>query len=137
MKKKNLKETLDRLLTRPERLVLILTALFTVIALAVSLRPAGELVLQPGTRAETTLRSLPEAETVSPALVDLNTADQAALETLPGIGPVLAERIIDYRAEHGPFQDAAQLMLVDGIGDKLFSRLAALVTVSGEKEETP
>lgn len=51
--------------------------------------------------------------------VDLNTADQAALETLPRIGPALAERIIAWRDENGRFQSVDDLLAVPGIGEKL------------------
>lgn len=51
--------------------------------------------------------------------IDLNTADQAALETLPRIGPALAERIIAWRDENGRFQSVDDLLAVPGIGEKL------------------
>lgn len=53
------------------------------------------------------------------ARIDLNTADQAALETLPRIGPALAERIIAWREENGRFASVDDLLAVPGIGEKL------------------
>ncbi len=53
--------------------------------------------------------------------VDLNTADQAALETLPRIGPALAERIISWREENGRFASVDDLLAVPGIGEKLLA----------------
>ncbi len=53
--------------------------------------------------------------------IDLNTADQAALETLPRIGPALAERIISWREENGRFQSVDDLLAVPGIGEKLLA----------------
>lgn len=53
--------------------------------------------------------------------VDLNTADQAALETLSRIGPALAERIIAWRDENGRFQSVDDLLAVPGIGEKLLA----------------
>lgn len=53
--------------------------------------------------------------------VDLNTADQAALETLPRIGPALAERIIAWREENGRFASIDDLLAVPGIGEKLLA----------------
>ncbi len=55
--------------------------------------------------------------------VPINTADEKALEALPGIGPVMAKRIVDYRNQHGAFQDAADLKRVRGIGDATYEKL--------------
>jgi competence protein ComEA len=57
-------------------------------------------------------------------MVHLNTADLAALDTLPRIGPTLAQRIIDWREANGPFTSVDQLLEVAGIGDAVFSGLA-------------
>lgn len=62
-------------------------------------------------------------------LLNLNTATAAQLETLPGIGPTLAQRIIDYRTTHGPFTSVGQLREVPGIGEARFAELEPLVTV--------
>ena len=63
------------------------------------------------------------------AKIDLNRADEATLEQLPGVGPVLASRIIRFREEHGPFRDVGQLRDVAGIGERTFQSLVDLVTV--------
>lgn len=63
------------------------------------------------------------------AKVNLNTADLAQLETLPGVGPVLAERIIQWRTDNGKFTSVEDLDEVSGVGEKTFERLAPLVTV--------
>ncbi|WEV78600.1 ComEA family DNA-binding protein [Janibacter cremeus] len=63
------------------------------------------------------------------APVNLNTADLATLETLPGVGPVLAQRIMDWRLEHGQFVAVEELGEVSGIGDKTYAQLAPKVTV--------
>ncbi|MBF4597793.1 MULTISPECIES: ComEA family DNA-binding protein [Curtobacterium] len=63
------------------------------------------------------------------SVVDLNTADQAALETLPGIGPGLAGRIIAWRDEHGRFGSVEDLLDVSGIGDVRFAELRDRVRV--------
>jgi competence protein ComEA len=65
-----------------------------------------------------------------PAVVNLNSAPAAALETLPGIGPALAARIVEYRTAHGRFTRIEQIQDVPGIGPKLFDRVRAYVTVS-------
>jgi len=61
--------------------------------------------------------------------VNLNTATLDQLETLPGIGPALGQRIIDYREEHGPFQSVDDLLNVSGIGEKRLEDLRSGVTV--------
>ena len=60
--------------------------------------------------------------------VNLNTADQAALESLPGIGPAIAGRIIDYRQANGPFERIEDVMDVSGIGPATFAKIEALIT---------
>lgn len=62
-------------------------------------------------------------------LVDLNNADQPALETLPRIGPALAQRIIDWREANGRFGAVDDLLAVPGIGEKLLAGLRDLVRV--------
>lgn len=62
-------------------------------------------------------------------LIDLNNADQAALETLPRIGPALAQRIIDWRETNGRFSSVDDLLAVSGIGEKLLAGLRDLVRV--------
>ena len=65
--------------------------------------------------------------------VNINTASQAQLEMLPGIGPALAEAILSYRTDFGPFVTTEQLMEVPGIGEKRYAAVEKLICV----EETP
>jgi competence protein ComEA len=62
-------------------------------------------------------------------VVDLNTATEGQLDALPGIGPVLAGRIVQWRTEHGRFAGVDQLCEVKGIGETLLARLRPLVRV--------
>ena len=57
------------------------------------------------------------------APIDINTATLEQLDSLPGIGPVIAQRIIDYRAASGPFASVEQIKEVKGIGDTLFEKI--------------
>lgn len=70
------------------------------------------------------------AEGPTAMLVDLNTAELAELETLPGIGPARAAAIIGYRDQHGPFTAVEELTAVSGIGQGILDNLRHLVTVS-------
>jgi competence ComEA-like helix-hairpin-helix protein len=65
------------------------------------------------------------------SIIDPNRASQADLETLPGIGPVLARRIIDYRQAHGPYKKIADLRKVSGIGRKKLEKIKPYLTING------
>lgn len=67
----------------------------------------------------------------TPQLVDINTADLTQLQTLPGIGPVLAQRILDYRQENGPFSALSELTNVFGIGEKILDGILDHATIGG------
>lgn len=64
--------------------------------------------------------------------VNINTASQAELESLPQIGPKIAEQIILYRTQNGNFKKIEEIMKVKGIGEKLFNQLKDLITVGAE-----
>ncbi len=65
--------------------------------------------------------------------VDLNRASVTDLEGLPGIGPKLAQRVVDHRASRGPFHNVEELQQVKGIGRKKFDRLRPFVLVTNTK----
>jgi competence ComEA-like helix-hairpin-helix protein len=73
----------------------------------------------------------------APATTDLNRASARELDRLPGVGPVLAARIIDYRSRHGAFRQVEELMAVRGIGPRLYARLAPRVSVAGRDRKAP
>lgn len=64
-------------------------------------------------------------------LIDINTADRLLLQTLPGIGPELADRIVAYREQIGGFVAVEQIKDVPGIGEKRYESLKSLITVGG------
>lgn len=70
-----------------------------------------------------------EESTVPIEKVNINTASEQLLDTLPGIGPVLAKRIIAFREANGPFQEITDISLVDGIGPEKLLSLLDYITV--------
>ncbi|OIJ32133.1 MULTISPECIES: ComEA family DNA-binding protein [unclassified Microbacterium] len=85
----------------------------------------GEQILVPVVGAVTDPSAAPPGD----GTVDLNTADQAALEELPGIGPALAERIVAWREDNGRFRTVDDLLAVPGIGEKVLEGLRDAVRV--------
>lgn len=79
---------------------------------------------------ETELPVEPPADSPAPdGKVNINTAEPAELETLPNIGPTIAQRIYDYRQANGPFARIEDLMDVSGIGQATFDKIRDLITV--------
>ena len=65
-------------------------------------------------------------------VVNINTADAAQLSMLPHVGAKAAQRIVDYRHEHGAFKKTTDLMQVKGFGEKSYQRLSSYLTVDGK-----
>ncbi len=102
-----------------------------------SYRASDSIFAQRSRQALTEARDASESEPrpASPAgdsrgeMVNLNTASAAQLMSLPGIGPVTAERILDYRQTYGPFQTVEDLVKVKSIGEKKLQRIRQFITV--------
>lgn len=65
-------------------------------------------------------------------VVNINDASESQLALLPRVGPALAARIVGFRDENGPFKQPEDLILVPGIGDKTFERMAPYIVVEGK-----
>ena len=95
----------------------------------VTLAVPAQMQTAPTTAATAPTQTVPE-ETVS-FPVNINTADADTLTALPGIGRVLAERILAYRQQNGSFRAVEEIMKVEGIGEKKAEAILDLITVGG------
>ena len=116
----------------------VITALFAGLTLGLFLgrNPVGGSVTVSGP-ARLASAAAPEETQTEPSAqaaslpVNINTADAAELAALPGIGEVLAQRILDYRRVHGDFSAVEQLTNVEGIGEGKLESILELITIGG------
>jgi comEA protein len=81
----------------------------------------------------TTPKAAATVTATATAPVNLNTATAEQLATIPGVGPRMAERIVDYRQKNGGFKKVEDLMNVSGVGEKSFLKMKPLITVTPAK----
>ena len=131
--------------TKTEALLLAMTLVFLLLTGAIfvlrSRSGGAEYVVRNETmraaEEETPPASVLEEEPPVPSAenpLNINMADVAALDTLPGIGPVLAGRIVEYRSTHGAFSKKEDLLLVEGIGEGIYGDLRDVITVEEAAE---
>lgn len=125
-------------LTKAEKVALVLTLLFAVLTAGYrlgrrhspaefSVRVAAEEPAETGALALKESAAAPDMTEHPAGKVNINTADAEELCTLSGIGETLAQRIIDYREEHGPFARIEEITNVSGIGSGTFEKLRELI----------
>jgi competence ComEA-like helix-hairpin-helix protein len=105
-----------------------LSALFVVLALTF-ITSVAACYRSPPTVSPETVNIGPPTSPSHPQLINLNTASAVELARLPGVGPTLAERIIKYREENGPFRRPEHLMMVRGISERKFREISRMVKV--------
>jgi len=103
----------------------IVTALSLVLVLALAGATAAPVAAAPP--------AAPNAAASEARPIDLNTADSAALESVPGIGKSLSQRILSFREKNGPFQSVDDLLKIQGIGEKSIQKLRPYLTVAKAK----
>ena len=108
----------------------ILLGVTAVAAVGASVYRASSLIPEPVSVTVSFDRAVPQvSSSFDPSLIDINSASTAALDLLPGIGPVLAERIVEYREENGDFLLPEDLLAVEGIGKATLEELREYITI--------
>ena len=110
--------------TTAQKVLLAVTVLFVTFTLAFFIgRMSVHAQITTERAPEDLVRELPEPVPEPVLRLELNRASQAELEALPGIGAVLAERIVAWRSANGPFVSVEQIKDVEGIGDKKYAEI--------------
>jgi len=101
---------------------LILGIVFIVIGIGINLKTQEKPKVE-------IIKNTQAAKPTSNGLVNINTADLAQLDTLPGIGPVTAKKIVDYRLLNGSFKKIEDIQKVSGIGPKKYADIVAKISI--------
>ena len=118
-----------------KRIVSFLCVLMSLCMIFAACTPKdGEVTPEPATEQPTEQAEQPTEDAAQLRMVNINTAGVDELDSLPGIGPVLAQRIVDWRTENGPFTDAAQLLEVDGIGQTVLESIQDFIVTEDTQE---
>jgi competence protein ComEA len=108
-------------------LILILGIVLVSVGIGMEIKAqktVSEVVIEKGA-----VKGVVQAETGTGVGININKATVDELDKLPGIGPALAGRIIDYRNNNGGFMNVAEIKLVSGIGEKLFEKIKDKISI--------
>ena len=122
---------------KPQQILIAITVVFIVLLIGLFL---GRNMTKSYVPIDPLLNTKPQSDSEptvnNDGKLDINTASQQQLQMLPGIGEVLAQRIVDYREENGDFQTIEELMNVQGIGEAKFAGMKQRIKVSTPTEPT-
>lgn len=122
---------------KPQQILIVITVVFIVLLIGLFL---GRNMTKAYVPLDQALNTEPQSDSEptvnNDGKLDINTATQQQLQMLPGVGEVLAQRIIDYRKENGDFRTIEELMNVSGIGEAKFSAIKPRIKVSVTTEPT-
>ena len=122
---------------KPQQILIVITVVFIVLLVGLFL---GRNMTKAYVPLDQALNTEPQSDSEptvnNDGKLDINTATRQQLQMLPGVGEVLAQRIIDYREENGDFESIEELMNVSGIGEAKFTAIKPRIKVSVVTEPT-
>lgn len=118
---------------KPQIYLIICTALFAVLVVGTLLiRHTGDNAVSLSALRASAVTHATSAQSIKSGRLDINTATAEELTMLPGIGEVLAQRIVEYRTSNGRFQSKNELLNVKGIGNAKLNAISDYITVGGK-----
>ena len=120
-------------------ILIVITGMFLCLLLGIFIgRNVGNSYIPLNTIEQTNIQQTPTDynNNIPDGKIDINTASSQQLQLLPGVGEVLAQRILDYRTEHGAFTRLEDLMNVSGIGEKRLEQIMPYIKIGENYEDS-
>ena len=120
-------------------ILIVITGMFLCLLLGIFIgRNVGNSYIPLNTIEQTNIQQTPTDynNDIPDGKIDINTASSQQLQLLPGVGEVLAQRILDYRTEHGAFTRLEDLMNVSGIGEKRLEQIMPYIKIGENYEDS-